>query len=513
MTPHKAVVTPHGKTATSKTLALKVPYTTGKQFRVMGATQEVSRTPSKFPAKPPCKVSEQKTTEISEPATAGATTATTAVLREGATTAVVSRESTTTAVLRASAIARESARNVAYTTAREILNECKQALQLPDVHQAHIVFATLYRTNPYVLDKAFFWLNWIQLHEKNGEFEMAAELYEQAFQHRAKPFKALESSLQRSLLRHKESGRAPRRTEPTSMDRIAKANAALTQNVSSSKKPNPVVSEQRAKETESSASGSHNMYTPQRSNQRPSIPEETSILPKRITFEVEVESTDSDSDVLGSASEEENTEMQEERKEDEEGEGEERKEEATNSSPTTTTTTVTKHFLDDDDYEEDMVTEQEEFEVNVASKPSSSAILEVLAYLQKEGYGGKTVDEVLGSLSANETLPLPDQPASVPQEKTENVQVEEEEWTENKEEFEQTLRDLMDLSINENETRRFSFFPVHHSLAQSYSRISEFSGYGTKYVEPSDVSTRTPISTPVRRSKRLATKTPNNKGQ
>lgn len=70
----------------------------------------------------------------------------------------------------------------------EMYNECRNALHLEDLEAAHSVFVELFRNKPWVHDKAFFWLHWIQLHEKNSEYEMAAELYEQAFKNRAKVF-------------------------------------------------------------------------------------------------------------------------------------------------------------------------------------------------------------------------------------------------------------------------------------------------------------------------------------
>lgn len=68
----------------------------------------------------------------------------------------------------------------------EVYNECRNAIHMSDIQEAHSVFVELFRNQPWVVDKAFFWLHWIQLHEKNSEYEMAAELYEQAFKHKAK---------------------------------------------------------------------------------------------------------------------------------------------------------------------------------------------------------------------------------------------------------------------------------------------------------------------------------------
>jgi len=138
--------------------------------------------------------------------------------------------------------------------------------------------------------------------------------------------------------------------------------------------------------------------------------------------------------------------------------------------------------------------------------PDTAQVLKVLQYLSECGYGGKTVDHVyLETRQSFETFSC-----ELDSEQSQKDTTERDEFIENATEFEHALNDLKELSMNTEEERRFSVYPVHDtpSLYRSFQRIWASADYGTAYVPAENFQSRTPLSTPVRRSKRLATKTP-----
>ena len=66
--------------------------------------------------------------------------------------------------------------------------ECERALSA-DIADGHKWFSDMYQKHKaWLTRQAFFWLAWIELHERHYSFRMAVTLYNQSIVHRAEVF-------------------------------------------------------------------------------------------------------------------------------------------------------------------------------------------------------------------------------------------------------------------------------------------------------------------------------------